>query len=126
MPAMSTWSRVNGSRSRRSICCRIGRPPSLRRATPPTPSECERRHTKGMLLVDAANVVGSRPNGWWRDRAGAARTLVEQLHAAVGSGRLAEPVIVVLEGAARGGVEEGVTGGVTVLHAPGSSDDTLL
>jgi hypothetical protein len=79
-----------------------------------------------VLLIDAANVVGSRPNGWWRDRPGAARSLVERLHAAVGSGRLAEPVIVVLEGAARGGVEEGVTGGVTVIHAPGSGDDTLL
>jgi hypothetical protein len=22
------------------------------------------------LVVDAANVVGSRPDGWWRDRAG--------------------------------------------------------
>ena len=27
------------------------------------------------LVVDAANVVGSRPDGWWRDRAGAARRL---------------------------------------------------
>jgi hypothetical protein len=27
------------------------------------------------LVIDAANVVGSRPDGWWRDRAGAARRL---------------------------------------------------
>lgn len=27
------------------------------------------------LVVDGANVVGSRPDGWWRDRAGAARRL---------------------------------------------------
>jgi hypothetical protein len=27
------------------------------------------------LVVDAANVVGARPDGWWRDRAGAARRL---------------------------------------------------
>lgn len=27
------------------------------------------------LVVDAANVVGSRPDGWWRDRAGAAHRL---------------------------------------------------
>jgi hypothetical protein len=27
------------------------------------------------LVVDAANVIGSRPDGWWRDRAGAARRL---------------------------------------------------
>jgi rRNA-processing protein FCF1 len=44
----------------------------------------------------------------------------------VGSGRLAERVVVVLEGAARGGVEAGVADGVTVLHASGSGDDTLL
>ena len=42
------------------------------------------------------------------------------------AGRLVEPVVVVLEGAARTGVEAGVAGGVTVLHAPGSGDDTLV
>ena len=31
------------------------------------------------LVVDAANVVGSRPDGWWRDRPGAARRLAGQL-----------------------------------------------
>lgn len=31
------------------------------------------------LIVDAANVVGSRPDGWWRDRAGAARRLRDEL-----------------------------------------------
>ncbi|MGD0255095.1 MAG: hypothetical protein ABSB99_06005 [Acidimicrobiales bacterium] len=51
---------------------------------------------------------------------------VEQVRAAAGAGRLAEPVVVVLEGAARGGVEAGVADGVTVLHASGSGDDTLL
>ncbi|MCF6389279.1 DUF188 domain-containing protein [Mycobacterium sp. MBM] len=30
-------------------------------------------------IVDAMNVVGSRPDGWWRDRAGALTALVEQL-----------------------------------------------
>ena len=79
-----------------------------------------------MLLIDAANVVGSRPTGWWRDRSEAARTFVEQVRAAVDAGRLAEPVVVVLEGAARGGVEEGIAGGVSVLHAPGSGDDMLI
>jgi predicted ABC-type transport system involved in lysophospholipase L1 biosynthesis ATPase subunit len=79
-----------------------------------------------MLLIDAANVVGSRPNGWWRDRPGAARAFVERVRAAVGSGRLAEPVVVVLEGAARGGVEAGVANGITIIHASGSGDDTLL
>jgi rRNA-processing protein FCF1 len=35
-------------------------------------------------------------------------------------------VVVVLEGAARRGVEVGVADGVTVLHASGSGDDTLI
>jgi hypothetical protein len=79
-----------------------------------------------ILLIDAANVVGSRPNGWWRDRAGASQSLVERVRAAVEAGRLAEPVVVVLEGDARGGAEEGESGGVTVVHASGSGDDSLI
>ena len=31
------------------------------------------------IIVDGANVVGSRPDGWWRDRAGAAVRLRDQL-----------------------------------------------
>jgi 8-oxo-dGTP diphosphatase len=87
-----------------------------------------------VLLVDAANVVGSRPNGWWRDRAGAARQLVERIRAAAAGGRLGGPsadlatgpIVVVLEGAARPGVAEGTAEGVEVVHAPGSGDDTLV
>ncbi len=75
--------------------------------------------TPPLLLIDAANVVGSRPTGWWQDRAGAARDLVERLR------RLGEPVVVVLEGAARPGVPEGAYGPVKVVHAPGEGDDTL-
>ena len=33
------------------------------------------------LVVDGMNVIGSRPDGWWRDRAGAARRLVRRLEA---------------------------------------------
>jgi hypothetical protein len=79
-----------------------------------------------VLLVDAANVIGSRPTGWWRDRAGAARVFVEQVQTAVASGRITSPVFVVLEGKAREGVPTGVADGVTVLHAPGSGDDMLV
>ena len=79
-----------------------------------------------MLLVDAANVIGSRPTGWWKDRAGAARSFVEDLRAAVAAGRLAEPVVVVLEGKARGGASSGTADGVTVVHAAGSGDDALV
>ena len=49
-----------------------------------------------------------------------------QVKAAVDSGRVAQPVVVVLEGKARGGVESGVADGVTVLHAAGSGDDMLV
>lgn len=52
--------------------------------------------------------------------------MVEQVRTAVAEGRLDEPVVVVLEGAARRGVVEGVAHGVTVVHAPGSGDDTLV
>ncbi len=76
--------------------------------------------------MDAANVVGSRPTGWWRDRAGAARTFVDQLRTAIDAGRIAPPVIVVLEGKAREGVQGGVADGLIVLHAAGRGDDTLF
>jgi hypothetical protein len=79
-----------------------------------------------VLLVDAANVVGSRPTGWWRDRAGAARAFVDRLRAAVGSGLITQPVVVVLEGRARSGAPSGPADGVTVLHADGSGDDALV
>jgi hypothetical protein len=79
-----------------------------------------------VLVIDAANVIGSRPTGWWRDRPGAAATFVERVRAAVRAGRLAEPVVVVLEGAARGGVQSGTADGVTVVHARGGGDEALV
>lgn len=78
-----------------------------------------------MLVVDAANVVGSRPDGWWRDRGAAARKLCRGLADAVDAGRLEPPVVVVLEGAARRGADERDRDGVRVVHAPGSGDDTI-
>jgi hypothetical protein len=79
-----------------------------------------------VLVVDAANVIGSRPTGWWKDRAGAARSFVADLRAGVAAGRLTEPVVVVLEGKARGGASSGAADGVTVVHAAGSGDDALV
>ncbi len=79
-----------------------------------------------MHLVDAANVVGSRPTGWWRDRAGAARTFVERVRAAAAAGSVPTPMVVVLEGAARRGVDEGTADGVEVVHARAEGDDTLV
>lgn len=78
-----------------------------------------------MLVIDAANVIGSRPTGWWRDRPGAARAFTERVRATVTAGRLAPPVTIVLEGRARGGAPETDVDGVAVVHAPGEGDDTI-
>jgi len=82
-------------------------------------------HRPATLIVDAANVIGSRPDGWWRDRAGAARRFVDRVQGAVASGALTTPVVVVLEGQARAGAAAGTAGGVDVVHAPRSGDDTI-
>jgi predicted RNA-binding protein with PIN domain len=50
-------------------------------------------------LVDGMNVIGSRPDGWWRDRAAAMRSLVAALD---GFAReTGEAVTVVLDGRPR-------------------------
>jgi predicted RNA-binding protein with PIN domain len=76
-----------------------------------------------VLVVDGANVVGSRPDGWWKDRPGAARRLHEQL-------LVADPpydvIVLVLEGAAKGGVRAGRDGHVRTVHAKGSGDDEIV
>jgi len=51
---------------------------------------------------------------------------VRQLRAAVVSGRISPPLVVVLEGKARQGARSGVGDGVTVVHATGSGDDALV
>lgn len=72
-----------------------------------------------VLVVDAANVVGSRPDGWWKDRAGAARRLHEQL--LVGDTTFDE-IVLVLEGKAKGGVRVGRDAHVHTVHAPKDGD----
>jgi hypothetical protein len=80
-----------------------------------------------LLVVDAANVLGSKPDGWWRDRAGATARLRDGLVGinAAGLPDLPGPVDVVLvvEGRARDvpGVD-----GVRVERAPGSGDDAIV
>ena len=46
-------------------------------------------------VIDASNVIGSRPDGWWRDRAGATRRLVARLDRF--AAETDEPVVVVLD-----------------------------
>ncbi|MEV0375760.1 NTP pyrophosphohydrolase [Streptomyces sp. NPDC050636] len=81
-----------------------------------------------LVIVDAANVVGSVPDGWWRDRHGAAERLRDALpgYAATGLPGLVGPpleMVLVVEGAARGvtSVE-----GVRVVSAGGSGDDRIV
>lgn len=79
-----------------------------------------------LVIVDGANVVGSVPDGWWRDRRGAAERLRDSLvpYARDGLPGLPGParIVLVVEGAARG-VES--VPGVEVAPAPGSGDDLI-
>ena len=83
-----------------------------------------------VLLVDAANVVGARPDGWWRDRAGAATRLLvrvatlpgRSLPGPDGGVLVCDEVVAVVEGQAR---DVAAPGGVRVERATGSGDDTL-
>jgi predicted RNA-binding protein with PIN domain len=76
-----------------------------------------------VLVVDGANVVGSRPDGWWKDRSGAARRLHERLLTADLS---YADVVLVLEGAAKSGVRAGRDGHVRIVHARASGDDEIV
>jgi 8-oxo-dGTP diphosphatase len=100
------------------------------------------------LIVDGANVMGSRPDGWWRDRAGAASRLRAELEPLVTAGVPDPPggaglpaaspgrsavlrmtwlpdVVLVVEGAARPAAGANGTGRIRVVAAPGSGDDTI-
>jgi len=82
-----------------------------------------------VIVVDAANVIGSRPDGWWRDRPGAARKLLLRLASL--QERLAETtdVVAILEGAARAavsGADAPDVGTLRVVLADGSGDDTIV
>lgn len=88
-------------------------------------------------MVDVANVMGARPDGWWRDRAGAALRLGREVGALARRGDeatagVAEWVLVV-EGQARGAAEALVTDAgqgepplVRVVSARGSGDDAIV
>lgn len=77
---------------------------------------------KKVLIVDGANVVGARPDGWWKDRAGAAVRLHDQLmnvHVEY------DEIVLVLEGQAKQGVPAGRSAGFRVVHAPRDGDSTI-
>ncbi|MFF8772561.1 NTP pyrophosphohydrolase [Kitasatospora sp. NPDC015120] len=93
-----------------------------------------------LLVVDGANVVGSVPDGWWRDRRGAAERLRDALAPVAGHGldavtgedRPGSPswarsgpleVVLVVEGAARGVTARPE---VRVEAAAGSGDDLIV
>ncbi|WP_411118950.1 NTP pyrophosphohydrolase [Streptomyces sp. 058-1L] len=82
--------------------------------------------TAVLVIVDGANVIGSVPDGWWRDRHGAAVRLRDALvpYATDGLPGLPGPVelVLVVEGAARGVAS---VAGVRVDSAPGSGDDLI-
>jgi predicted RNA-binding protein with PIN domain len=76
-------------------------------------------------IVDGMNVIGSRPDGWWRDRARAMRALVDRLEQwAVAEGA---DVTVVFERPPSPPIESSV---ITVAHAPqaapNSADDEIV
>lgn len=95
------------------------------------------------IIVDAANVMGSRPDGWWRDRAGAAARLVGELSRLAFDGvdslpkQLEEPeapelerwfpqFVVVLEGAAAAAdTDEAAALRLRIVRARGSGDDEI-
>lgn len=83
--------------------------------------------TEPLLVVDAANVVGSRPDGWWRDRAAATARLRDRLAPIQGTGLPGLPppveVVLVVEGVAR---RVPGTDGVRVVAADGSGDDAIV
>jgi predicted RNA-binding protein with PIN domain len=67
------------------------------------------------LIVDGMNVIGSRPDGWWRDRDAAVMRLVDRLRRL--AERTGDEVIVVLDGHPLPGLAEGTHGSVTVRYA---------
>jgi 8-oxo-dGTP diphosphatase len=81
-----------------------------------------------VLVVDTANVMGSRNDGWWRDRHGAAIRLRDQIDALEGVPLapfdVAFPdIVMIVEGKARG-VADGKQ--VRVVDSPGEGDDTIV
>ena len=75
-------------------------------------------------IVDAMNVIGSRPDGWWKDRRGAMVALVDRLEHWASQGH---PVTVVFERPPSPPIDSSV---ITIAHAPraaaNSADDEIV
>lgn len=86
---------------------------------------CARNLGRMRWIVDAMNVIGSKPDGWWKDRRGAMAGLVERLERWASAENL--PVTVVFEGPSASTIESAV---VEVAHAPrahaNSADDEIV
>ncbi len=77
-----------------------------------------------VVLLDVANVVGARPDGWWRDRAGAAGRVLADAAAVLAAGR-AVAVVAVLEGRARTAATPDAPG-LEVVLAPADGDAAVV
>jgi 8-oxo-dGTP pyrophosphatase MutT (NUDIX family) len=92
------------------------------------------------IIVDAANVMGSRPDGWWRDRPGAAERLTDQIAQVAEDGITSLPesvpipvierwfpqFVVVLEGAASAARDyQPAEPRLRLVRAKGSGDDEI-
>jgi predicted RNA-binding protein with PIN domain len=77
------------------------------------------------LIVDGNNVIGSRPDGWWRDRAAAPRALVERIGAWADAA--GEDVLVVFDGRAPAGLPAPPRVEVRFAERPGANaaDDVI-
>jgi len=80
------------------------------------------------LVIDGMNVIGSRPDGWWRDRDGAARRLLGRLQALAAA--TDDELTLVLDGRPLADVPEGTHDGIDVRYArrPGrdAGDDRIV
>jgi 8-oxo-dGTP diphosphatase len=101
------------------------------------------------IVVDVANVMGARADGWWRDRAGAAARLCREISALADRGipptrmpadsfpgdpsspdapeRCFPAYVLVLEGRSREAAAEiGPSPRVQVIQAPAAGDDAIV
>jgi predicted RNA-binding protein with PIN domain len=67
------------------------------------------------LLVDGMNVIGSRPDGWWRDRDRAVRRLASRLSRLAAT--TGDQITVVFDGRPLDDLPEGTNREITVLYA---------